>query len=203
MTYKLPDLPYAYDALEPHIDEETMVLHHTKHHNAYVTNLNVALDKHPELKDTPLVELVADLDSVPADIRGAVRNHGGGHLNHDLFWLVMSPNGGGVPTGALAEAIDKAFGDFDTFKTQFLAAAGAVFGSGWAWLVVNDAKELEVVSTPNQDTPLSNNQTPVLGVDVWEHAYYKKFSNVRPDYLQAFFEVIDWDKVSELYEAAL
>lgn len=203
MTYKLPELAYAYDALEPHIDEETMVLHHTKHHNAYVTNLNVALDKHPELKEKTLVELLQDLDSVPADVRGAVRNHGGGHLNHEFFWTVMAPNAGGLPTGNLAAAIDTTFGSFDEFKTTFLAAAGAVFGSGWAWLVVDKDGKLEVVSTPNQDTPVSDFKTPVLGVDVWEHAYYKKFSNLRPDYLAAFFEVVNWDKVSELYEAAI
>lgn len=203
MTYKLPDLPYEYDALEPHIDKETMVLHHTKHHNAYVTNLNNALDKHPELKEKSLVDLLSDLDSVPADIRGAVRNHGGGHLNHDFFWTIMSPNGGGVPDGALAAAINDTFGSFDGFKEQFLAAAGGVFGSGWAWLVVNGDKKLEVVSTPNQDTPVSDHKTPIFGVDVWEHAYYKKFSNVRADYLAAFFEVANWAKVSELYEAAI
>lgn len=203
MTYKLPDLPYEYDALEPHIDKETMVLHHTKHHNAYVTNLNNALDKHPELKEKSLVDLLSDLDSVPADIRGAVRNHGGGHLNHDFFWTIMSPNGGGVPDGALAAAINDTFGSFDAFKEQFLAAAGGVFGSGWAWLVVNGDKKLEVVSTPNQDTPVSDHKTPIFGVDVWEHAYYKKFSNVRADYLAAFFEVANWAKVSELYETAI
>ncbi|NLC34652.1 MAG: superoxide dismutase [Erysipelothrix sp.] len=203
MTYELPVLPYAYDALEPHIDSETMTLHHTKHHNAYVTNLNAALDKHPELKDTPLQTLLEDLDAVPADIRNAVRNHGGGHVNHEFFWTVMTPNGGGVPTGALADAINDTFGDFDAFKAAFIAAAGGVFGSGWAWLVVNKEGKLEVVATPNQDTPLSAFLTPVLGVDVWEHAYYKKFSNVRPDYLQAFFEVVNWDQVAEYYQAAL
>ena len=203
MTYKLPDLPYAYDALEPHIDKETMVLHHDKHHNAYVTNLNAALEKHPELKDKTLFELLSDLDAVPADIRGAVRNHGGGHLNHDFFWTIMSPNGGGVPEGALATAINDTFGSFDVFKEQFLAAAGGVFGSGWAWLVVDADKKLEVVGTPNQDTPVSDNKTPIFGVDVWEHAYYKKYSNVRADYLGAFFEVADWKKVAELYEAAI
>lgn len=203
MTYKLPDLPYEYDALEPHIDKETMVLHHTKHHNAYVTNLNNALDKHPELKETALTDLLADLDAVPADIRTAVRNHGGGHLNHEFFWTIMSPNGGGTPDGALATAIVDTFGSFDAFKDEFLAAAGGVFGSGWAWLVVTADKKLEVVGTPNQDTPVSDNKTPIFGVDVWEHAYYKKFSNVRADYLAAFFEVADWSKVAQLYEAAI
>ena len=203
MAYKLPDLPYAYDALEPHIDKETMVLHHDKHHNAYVTNLNNALDKHPELKEKSLHDLMSDLSAVPEDIRGAVRNHGGGHLNHEFFWTIMSPNGGGVPEGALASAINDTFGSFDAFKEQFLAAAGGVFGSGWAWLVVTADKKLEVVGTPNQDTPVSDNKTPIFGVDVWEHAYYKKYSNVRADYLAAFFEVADWKKVSELYEAAI
>lgn len=203
MTYELTVLPYAYDALEPHIDALTMEIHHSKHHNAYVTNLNAALDKHPELKEKPLHELLQDLENVPADIRGEIRNHGGGHLNHEFFWSVMSPNGGGVPDGALNDAIVDTFGSYDEFKTAFLGAAGAVFGSGWAWLVVNKDGKLEVVSTPNQDTPVSDFKTPILGVDVWEHAYYKKFSNVRPDYLAAFFEVIDWDKVSELYAAAI
>lgn len=203
MAYKLPDLPYAYDALEPHIDEETMKLHHGKHHNAYVTNLNNAVDQHPELFDKTVEELVSDLDAVPEDIRTAVRNHGGGHANHTFFWEIMSKDGGGDPTGDLADALDKAFGGFDDFKELFNGAAGSVFGSGWAWLVVNADKELEIVSTPNQDTPLSDGLTPILGVDVWEHAYYKKYSNVRADYLAAFFEVIDWDKVATLYADAL
>ncbi len=203
MTYKLPDLPYAYDALEPHIDEETMRLHHGKHHNAYVTNLNAAVDQHPELFEKTVEELVRDLNEVPEDIRGAVRNHGGGHANHKFFWEIMSKDGGGDPTGDLVAALDKAFGGFDDFKELFKGAAGSVFGSGWAWLVVNADKELEIVTTPNQDSPLTNGLVPVLGVDVWEHAYYKKYSNVRADYLAAFFEVIDWDKVNALYTEAV
>ena len=199
MTYKVADLPYAYDALEPHIDEETMRLHHTKHHNAYVTNLNKAIEKAPELASKTVEELISDLDSVPAEIKTAVRNHGGGHANHKFFWTIMSPEGGGEPTGDLKVAIDEAFGSFEEFKTQFKAAAGGVFGSGWGWLVVNDGK-LEVMATPNQDSPLSVGKTPIFGVDVWEHAYYKKYSNVRGDYLEAFFEVANWDEVARLYE---
>lgn len=199
MTYKVADLPYAYDALEPHIDEETMRLHHTKHHNAYVTNLNKAIEKAPELASKTVEELISDLDSVPAEIKTAVRNHGGGHANHKFFWTIMSPDGGGEPTGDLKAAIDEAFGSFEEFKTQFKAAAGGVFGSGWGWLVVNDGK-LEVMATPNQDSPLSVGKTPIFGVDVWEHAYYKKYSNVRGDYLEAFFEVANWDEVARLYE---
>lgn len=201
MSYKVPDLPYAYDALEPHIDEETMVLHHTKHHNAYVTNLNKALESAPRFANQTVEELIADLDSLPEEIRTAVRNHGGGHANHKFFWTVMSPDGGGEPTGDLKAAIDETFGSFDEFKTKFKEAASGVFGSGWGWLVVNDGK-LEVTSTPNQDSPLSKGKTPIFGVDVWEHAYYKKYSNVRGDYLDAFFEVANWDHVAELYEEA-
>lgn len=201
MTYKVADLPYAYDALEPHIDEETMRLHHTKHHNAYVTNLNKAIEKAPELASKTVEELISDLDSVPAEIKTAVRNHGGGHANHKFFWTIMSPDGGGEPTGDLKVAIDEAFGSFEEFKTQFKAAAGGVFGSGWGWLVVNDGK-LEVMATPNQDSPLSVGKTPIFGVDVWEHAYYKKYSNVRGDYLEAFFEVANWDEVAKLYADA-
>lgn len=203
MTYKLVDLPYAYDALEPHIDEETMVLHHTKHHNTYITNLNVALDKHPELKEVELTALLADLDAVPEDIRTAVRNHGGGHLNHEFFWNIMSPNGGVVPDGAFKDALVETFGSFDEFKAKFIAAAGSVFGSGWAWLVLDADNNLEIVATANQDTPVSNGKTLLFGVDVWEHAYYKKYSNVRPDYLAAFFEVANWDEVARLYDVAV
>ncbi len=202
MTYQVPDLQYAYNALEPHIDEETMILHHTKHHNAYATNLNAAIEKAPELASLTVEELIADLDKVPAEIRMAVRNHGGGHANHKFFWTVMSPDGGGEPTGALKEAIDEAFGSFEEFKTKFKAAAGGVFGSGWGWLVVNGGK-LEIMATPNQDSPLSVGKTPVFGVDVWEHAYYKKYSNVRGDYLEAFFNVANWDHVAALYADAL
>ena len=203
MTYELPKLDYAYDALEPHIDEETMILHHTKHHNTYITNYNAILEKHPELQEKTLEELLADLDSVPADSRNAMRNHGGGTHNHSLFWKVMSPEGGGVPSGDLAKAIDEAFGSFDSFKEKFLAAATTVFGSGWAWLVVGDDNKLEIVATANQDSPLSLGKTPIFGVDVWEHAYYKKYSNVRGEYLSAFFEVANWDAVAENLKAAL
>lgn len=203
MNYKLPDLPYAYDALEPHIDEETMVLHHTKHHNAYVTNLNVAIEKHPELFEKTVEELVANLDTIPEDIRLAVRNHGGGHANHTFFWNIMKKDAPDLASGDLAAAIDKAFGSYDEFVALFKAKAGSVFGSGWGWLVVNADKELEVIATPNQDSPLTQGLVPILGVDVWEHAYYKKFSNLRPDYLNAFFEVVNWPEVERLYTEAV
>ena len=199
MTYTVPDLPYAYDALEPHIDKETMVLHHDKHHQAYVTNLNKAVADYPELAELSVEELIADLDAVPEAIRTAVRNHGGGHANHKFFWTVMSPDGGKEPTGELKTAIDEAFGSYDEFKEKFKAAASGVFGSGWGWLVVNDGK-LEVMATPNQDSPLSVGKTPIFGVDVWEHAYYKKYSNVRGDYLDAFFEVANWDDVAKRFK---
>ena len=201
MSYSLPKLPYAYDALEPHIDELTMHLHHEKHHNTYVTNLNAAIEKHPELGEKDIDTLVAELDAVPEDIRTAVRNNGGGHANHTFFWEIMAPNAGGEPTGKIKEAIDKTFGSFDQFKTDFAAAATGRFGSGWAWLVVNDGK-LEIMSTPNQDSPLTEGKTPVLGLDVWEHAYYKKYSNVRPDYIKAFWNVVNWDEVNKRYNAA-
>lgn len=201
MTYTLPELPYAYDALEPNIDVETMHLHHDKHHNTYVTNLNGAIAKYPELAEKSIEELVADLANVPADIQTAVRNNGGGHANHSFFWEIMSPNGGGEPTGAIKEAIDAKFGSFDKFKELFTAAATGRFGSGWAWLVVGDNGELEIMSTANQDSPLTEGKTPVLGLDVWEHAYYKKYSNVRPDYIKAFFNVINWDEVNKRFAA--
>ncbi|AQP53059.1 superoxide dismutase [Vagococcus penaei] len=200
MTYKLPELPYAYDALEPYIDELTMKLHHDKHHNTYVTNLNAAIEKHPELGKQTIEELVANLNDVPEDIQMAVRNNGGGHANHAFFWEVMAPNAGGEPTGAIKGAIESAFGDFDTFKKEFKAAAVGRFGSGWAWLVDNNGK-LEIMSTPNQDSPLTEGKTPLLGIDVWEHAYYKKYSNVRPDYIEAFFNVVNWDQVNKNYAA--
>ncbi|QIL46334.1 superoxide dismutase [Vagococcus coleopterorum] len=201
MTYTLPDLPYAYDALEPHIDVETMKLHHDKHHNTYVTNLNAAIEKYPELAEKSIDELVADLANVPADIKTAVQNNGGGHANHTFFWEIMAPNAGGEPTGEIKEAIEATFGSFEDFKTQFAAAATGRFGSGWAWLVVNNGK-LEVMSTANQDSPLTEGKTPVLGLDVWEHAYYKKFSNVRPDYIKAFWNVVNWDEVNKRFAAA-
>lgn len=201
MAYTLPELPYAYDALEPFFDEETMHLHHDKHHRTYVNNLNAAIEKHPEFFDKTVEELVAYLDRLPEDIRVAVRNNGGGHLNHTMFWEWLAPNAGGAPTGDIAAAIDEAFGSFDDFKAEFKAAATGRFGSGWAWLVLDYGK-LKVVSTANQDNPISDGQIPVLGLDVWEHAYYLKYRNVRPDYIEAFFSLINWDKVNELYAKA-
>ncbi|EAF5425072.1 superoxide dismutase [Listeria monocytogenes] len=201
MTYELPKLPYTYDALEPNFDKETMEIHYTKHHNTYVTKLNEAVAGHPELASKSVEELVANLDSVPEDIRGAVRNHGGGHANHTLFWSILSPNGGGAPTGNLKAAIESEFGTFDEFKEKFNAAAAARFGSGWAWLVVNDGK-LEIVSTANQDSPLSDGKTPVLSLDVWEHAYYLKFQNRRPEYIDTFWNVINWDEANKRFDAA-
>lgn len=201
MAYTLPELPYAYDALEPFFDEETMHLHHDKHHQTYVNNLNAAIEKHPEFFDKTVEELVAYLDRLPEDIRVAVRNNGGGHLNHTMFWEWLAPNAGGAPTGDIAAAIDEAFGSFDDFKAEFKAAATGRFGSGWAWLVLDYGK-LKVVSTANQDNPISVGQIPVLGLDVWEHAYYLKYHNVRPDYIEAFFNLINWDKVNELYAKA-
>ncbi len=196
MSYTLPDLPYAYDALEPYIDEETMHLHHDKHHNTYVTNLNAAIEKHPELGEKSVEELLADFDSVPEDIKTAVRNNGGGHANHSFFWEILAPNAGGEPTGAIKEAIEETFGSFADFKEEFKTAATGRFGSGWAWLVIKDGK-LAITSTANQDSPLMDGQTPVLGLDVWEHAYYLKYKNVRPDYINAFWSVVNWDKVND------
>ena len=202
MAHTLPELPYAYDALEPFFDEATMKLHHDKHHATYVANLNAAIDKHPELADTSALELVKDLASVPDDIRTAVQNNGGGHVNHSFFWEILASNAGGAPTGAIGEAIVAKFGDFDAFKETFKTAATGRFGSGWAWLVVDASGELKVTSTANQDNPITDGETPVLGLDVWEHAYYLKYHNVRPDYIAAFFELVNWDKVNELYAAA-
>ncbi|PKR85081.1 superoxide dismutase SodA [Heyndrickxia camelliae] len=201
MAFELPQLPYAYDALEPHIDKETMNIHHTKHHNTYVTNLNNALQGQDELLSKSVEDLISNLDAVPEAARTAVRNNGGGHANHSLFWKLLSPNGGGAPTGALAEAINSKFGSFDKFKEDFAAAAAGRFGSGWAWLVLNNG-ELEITSTPNQDNPLMEGKTPLLGLDVWEHAYYLNYQNRRPDYIKAFWNVVNWDEVSKLYEAA-
>ncbi|WP_279282382.1 superoxide dismutase [Enterococcus gallinarum] len=201
MTYTLPELPYAYDALEPYIDEETMHLHHDKHHNTYVTNLNAAIEKHPELGEKTVEELLADFDSVPEDIKTAVRNNGGGHANHSFFWEILAPNAGGEPTGAIKEEIEETFGSFADFKEEFKTAATGRFGSGWAWLVIKDGK-LAITSTANQDSPLMEGQTPVLGLDVWEHAYYLKYKNVRPDYINAFWNLINWDKVNEFYANA-
>lgn len=200
MAIILPDLPYAYDALEPYIDEETMHLHHDKHHQTYVNNVNAALEKHPEIGED-LEKLLADVESIPADIRQAVINNGGGHLNHALFWELMTP-AETSPSAELAADIEATFGSFEDFKAAFTAAATTRFGSGWAWLVVNKEGKLEVTSTANQDTPISEGKTPILGLDVWEHAYYVKYRNLRPNYIQAFFSVINWKKVDELYAAA-
>lgn len=201
MAYTLPDLPYAYDALEPYIDVETMHLHHDKHHNTYVTNLNAAIEKHPELGEKSVEALISDLDAIPADIRTAIINNGGGTANHSFFWKIMSPNGGGEPTGAIKDAINEAFGSFQAFKDEFKAAATGRFGSGWAWLVVNNGK-LEVTSTGNQDSPLSEGKTPIIALDVWEHAYYLKYRNVRPDYIEAFWHVVNWDEANKLLAEA-
>lgn len=200
MAFELPQLPYAYDALEPHIDKETMNIHHTKHHNTYVTNLNNAVAG-TEFENKTIEELVSNLDAVPENIRTAVRNNGGGHYNHSLFWQLLSPNGGGEPSGALLDAINAKFGSFSAFKDEFTKAATGRFGSGWAWLVVNNG-ELEITSTPNQDTPLSEGKTPILGLDVWEHAYYLKYQNRRPEYISAFWNVVNWDEVAKRYQAA-
>ncbi|MDO4701356.1 MAG: superoxide dismutase [Erysipelotrichaceae bacterium] len=200
MTYTLPELTYAFNALEPHIDEMTMKIHHGKHHNAYVNNLNTAIEKHPEFFEKTIEELVSNLDVLPEDIRQAVRNNGGGHANHTLFWSIMSPNGGGLPKGQLKEDIEKTFGSFEAFKEAFNNAAKTRFGSGWAWLTVDNGT-LKVESTPNQDTPLSSGRTPILGLDVWEHAYYLKYQNLRPSYVEAFWNVINWDEVEKRYLA--
>ena len=201
MAHTLPELPYAYDALEPFFDEATMKLHHDKHHATYVANLNAAIEKHPELAEKSALELVKELSSVPEDIRTAVQNNGGGHVNHSFFWEILAPNAGGNPTGEIGDAISAKFGDFEAFKAEFKTAATGRFGSGWAWLVVDANGELKVTSSANQDNPITDGETPVLGLDVWEHAYYLKYHNVRPDYIAAFFELVNWDKVNELYAA--
>jgi len=201
MAFELPALPYASNALEPHIDAQTMEIHHGKHHNAYVTNLNKALEGHSDLQSKSLEQLLTSLDSLPESIRTAVRNNGGGHANHSMFWQIMGPNGGGEPTGALAEAINSAFGSFSQFKEQFAAAAAGRFGSGWAWLVVAPDGSLSITSTPNQDTPVMEGKNPILGLDVWEHAYYLKYQNRRPDYVAAFWNVVNWDEVARRYAA--
>ena len=200
MAIILPDLPYAYDALEPQIDAETMTLHHDKHHATYVANANAALEKHPEIGDD-LEKLLADVESIPEDIRQALINNGGGHLNHALFWELLSPERTTISAELKAD-IEASFGSFDQFKEAFTTAATTRFGSGWAWLVVNQEGQLEVVSTANQDTPISQGLKPILALDVWEHAYYLNYRNVRPNYIKAFFEIINWDKVNELYQAA-
>lgn len=200
MAITLPELPYAYDALEPHFDAETMTLHHDKHHATYVNNANAALEKHPEIGEN-LEALLSDVNSIPEDIRQALINNGGGHLNHALFWELLSPEKTEI-TEDVKAAIDEAFGSFDAFQEKFTAAATTRFGSGWAWLVVDADGKLEVTSTPNQDTPLMEGKKPILGLDVWEHAYYLNYRNVRPNYIKAFFEIINWNKVDELYKAA-
>lgn len=202
MAFELPPLPYAEDALEPHIDARTMSIHHDKHHAAYTNNLNGALEGHDDLAGKSIEELLGNLDAVPESIRTTVRNNGGGYANHNLFWEIMSPNGGGEPSGALASAIDKAFGGFAAFKEQFSKAASTRFGSGWAWLYVDKNGELAVGSTPNQDTPLMERNTPILGLDVWEHAYYLNYQNRRPDYISAWWNTINWDAVAAKYSAA-
>ena len=200
MAFELPQLPYSYDALEPNIDARTMEIHHGKHHAGYTNNLNAALEKHPELGGKTIEQLLADnFAVVPEDIKTAVRNNGGGFYNHALFWKMMAPNGGGEATGAVGDAIKAKWGSFDAFKTAFKAAAGTRFGSGWGWLVVNTNGDLEITSTANQDNPLSDGHRPILGVDVWEHAYYLNYQNRRPDYLEAFFNVINWAYVNELF----
>ncbi len=199
MAFELPKLPYAEDALEPYIDAQTMNIHHTKHHQAYINNLNVALEKHPDLAGKSLEELLSDLNAVPEDIRTAVRNNGGGTYNHNLFWEIMGPKMGGSPTGAMTKVLESSFGSFDAFKEEFAKAATTRFGSGWAWLVTK-GEGLAIISTPNQDTPLSEGMTPIFGLDVWEHAYYLKYQNRRPEYISNWWNVVNWDEVSRRYD---
>jgi len=199
MAFEVPALPHAYDALEPHIDEATMHLHHDKHHQAYVTNLNAAIEKHPELSSKSPEDLIKDLNAIPEDIRMAVRNNGGGHVNHTMFWEIMGPGGGGEPTGALLEAITSTFGSLDAMKAAVNDAGVKRFGSGWTWLVKTADGKLAVVSTANQDNPMSEGQAPILGNDVWEHAYYLKYNNRRPDYLAAWWNTVNWDAVSKRF----
>ena len=206
MAYTLPDLNYSYDALEPHFDARTMEIHHTKHHNAYITKVNGAIDGY-DLANQSIEALISDLTTVPDAIRGAVRNNGGGHANHSFFWNILSPNGGGTPTGALAEAIESELGGFDAFKSAFADAGATRFGSGWAWLVLKADGKLAVTSTPNQDSPLMKGVaevegTPIIGLDVWEHAYYLKYQNLRPSYIEAFWNVVDWSKADAIYSSA-
>jgi Fe-Mn family superoxide dismutase len=202
LGYTLPKLPYAVNALEPHIDAKTMEIHHGKHHAAYVDNLNKALASHPELKKKDPVTLLREIDDVPADIRQAVINNGGGHVNHSLFWQMMAPKAGGAPKGDVAKVIEKSFGSFDAFKTQFADAGMKRFGSGWAWLIAEPDGKLSIISTANQDSPLMEGQSPILGLDVWEHAYYLKHQNRRADYITAWWNVVNWDFVNELYAKA-
>lgn len=202
MAFELPQLPYAYNALEPHIDEQTMTIHHTKHHNSYLTKLNQALEGHPDLASKSIEALLRSLNQIPDSLRTAVRNQGGGYANHNLFWQIMAPNGGGEPTGELTSAINSTFGNFANFKDKFTTTATGQFGSGWGWLVVDGSGKLDVLSLPNQDSPLSQGLTPILGVDIWEHAYYLKYQNRRPDYVAAWWNVVNWPKVNELYVQA-
>jgi superoxide dismutase, Fe-Mn family len=199
MAFQLPPLPYDFGALEPHIDAQTMEIHHDRHHQAYINNLNGAIEKHPELGSKSIEELLKDLSAIPEDIRNVVRNNGGGHYNHSLFWEIMGPNGGGEPTGGIAGAIDSAFGDYATFKDTLTKAAVGQFGSGWGWLVKDGSGKLSIFGRPNQDTPLSEGLAPILGVDVWEHAYYLKYQNKRPDYVGAWFNTINWDAVNKRF----
>jgi len=201
MAHQLPALPYAHDALVPHIDAQTMEIHHGRHHATYVNNLNAALEGHADLQEKSVEELISNLDALPEGIRNAVRNNGGGHANHTLFWEILSPNGGGAPTGELADAINAAFGSFDNFKAEFAKAATTRFGSGWAWLTAEGGK-VAISSTPNQDSPVMEGKTPILGLDVWEHAYYLNYQNKRPDYIAAFWNVVNWDEVSKRFAAA-
>jgi Fe-Mn family superoxide dismutase len=198
----VPKLPYAYDALEPHIDAQTMQIHHDKHHQAYVDNLNKAIAGHPRLQQMRPVAMLAAADKLPEDVRQAIINNAGGHVNHSLFWQMMAPNAGGKPTGEIAKAIDSTFGDFDKFKTAFGEAATKRFGSGWAWLVADNSGKLQIISTANQDSPIMTGLKPLLGLDVWEHAYYLKYQNKRPDYITAWWNVVNWDFVNQLYEQA-
>jgi Fe-Mn family superoxide dismutase len=202
MAYSLPDLPYDYSALEPHIDAKTMEIHHTKHHQTYVDKLNAAIEGKDGLQYDNVDDLLRNFDSVPEDVKGPVRNHGGGHSNHTLFWSIMGPDGGGEPSGDVASGIDDAFGSFKEFQEKFSAAATAHFGSGWAWLV-SDGGKLDVISLPNQDSPLMTGKTPLLGLDVWEHAYYLKYQNKRPDYIEAWWNVVNWDAVNQRLTAAV
>lgn len=200
MPHSLPKLSYSYDALEPYIDTKTMEIHHTKHHQAYIDKLNAALEKYPELADKTAEELISNLSAIPEDIRTAIKNHGGGHVNHSMFWTIMAPGMGGEPSGDMASAITESFGSFIDFKKLFTDAALARFGSGWAWVIKNNGK-LEIMTTANQDSPLSEGKTPILGLDVWEHAYYLNYQNKRPEYIEAWFNVVNWEEVARRYSA--
>jgi superoxide dismutase, Fe-Mn family len=202
MAFTLPDLPYAFNALEPHIDAKTMEIHHDKHHGTYVAKLNAALDKFPEFQSKKIEDILKNVDSVPQESRGAVKNHGGGHFNHSLFWKLLSPDGG-KPAGSILTSIEKGFGSFDTFKEQFSNSAANHFGSGWTWLCLDGSKKLLITATPNQDTPLAQNLKPILGLDVWEHAYYLKYQNRRPEYIAAFWNIINWKQAAENLEKAM